>query len=142
VALRETKVRVGRLVTVEALVEGQEETIHRVEQSLSVRVGRIRVSLVFSEERVRRELIRVSLMGLTLLAMRYRNGLYMLHLQCESLNGIYKRVSFLLLQALSGYLEGVQGEFVERVAVDLGPRVEITLTDEFIVSLIAQAEGL
>ena len=49
VVLRETKVRVGRQVTVEALVEGQEENIHRVEQSLSLRVDRIRVSLVFSE---------------------------------------------------------------------------------------------
>ena len=53
---------------------------------------------------MRRELVRLSLSGLNLLAMRYKNGLYMLHLQFDCLNAIYKRVSFLLLQAISGYL--------------------------------------
>jgi hypothetical protein len=142
VALREAKVRVGRLVTVEGVAGSKEENIHRVEQSLTVRVGSVRVSMVFSEERIRRELVRLSLAGLNFLAMRYRNGLYMLHLQFDSLNAIYKRVSFLLLQAFSGYLEGVEGEFIERVSIDLGPLVEITLSDELIVSLIAQVEGL
>lgn len=75
-----------------------------MEQSLKVRIGKIRVSLVFTEDRMRRELVRLSLSGLNLLAMRYKNGLYMLHLQFDCLNAIYKRVSFLLMQAFSGYL--------------------------------------
>lgn len=97
----------GRLVAVQAVEAGQEENIHRVEQSLTVRVSKIRISMVFSEDRVRKELLRFSLAGLNLLGMRYKNGLYMVHLHFDSLNGIYKRVSFLLLQAFSGYLEGV-----------------------------------
>jgi hypothetical protein len=65
------------------------------------------VSLVFTEDRVRREMVRFSLAGLNLLGMRYKNELYMLHLHFDLLNGIYKRVSFILLQAFSGYLEGI-----------------------------------
>lgn len=39
--------------------------------------------------------------------MKYKNGLYMCHLQLGGLNGIYKRVSFLVLKSFYCYIEGV-----------------------------------
>jgi hypothetical protein len=61
--------------------------------------------------------------------MRYRNGLYLCHFQLGCLSGIYKRVSFLVIKSFNAYLEGVEGEFVERLNLDLGEVMEITLTD-------------
>ncbi len=85
-----------------------------------MKIGKIRISFVFYGEKVRRELIRFSLLDIAVLFMRYKNGLYMCNLQFGSLTGIYKKVSFLVLKAFTGYVEGVEGEFVERLNVALG----------------------
>jgi hypothetical protein len=53
ITVKETKIKVGRLITIEAPKEGKEENIHKVENSLSLKIGKIRVSFVVIEEKVR-----------------------------------------------------------------------------------------
>ncbi len=109
IRLKETKIKIGRLMTIDCPKEGEEHNIHKVVNSLRVSIGKIRISLVLYEERVRKELIRFSLLQTSLLFMRYKNGLYMCNLQFASLAGIHKRVSFLVLKSFTGYVEGVEG---------------------------------
>lgn len=85
--------------------------------SLQLSVSRISLSLVFQEEKVRRELLRVNLNNLKLMLLQYRNGLYMFHVTFQTVSGLFKRVPFLVLKEFKGYLEGFRGEFIERLTL-------------------------
>jgi hypothetical protein len=71
-----------------------------VTTSANLNFGRVVVSVILYEERIRRELVRLTLTNLQLVFIRYLNGLYMCHIQVDVMHGIYKQLLFLLSNGL------------------------------------------
>lgn len=64
----------------------------------------------------------------------------MWHLKTELIQGIFKRMLFLIIKDVEGYLEGYSGSFVERLSISLGDTMHLTVTDDMILSVMQQFE--
>lgn len=72
--------------------------------------------------------------------LHYKNGLYMCQLKLDLVHGIFKRMLFLVVRDLEGYLEGFKGEFIERLSLVLGDTTHVTVTDDMIASIMGQID--
>lgn len=118
----------------------KDKNIYKVVKSLTFTASRINLSLILHEERVRREMVRLTINQPRVMFLYYKNGLYMLHIQLEHIHGIFKRMIFLAIKDFQVFLEGLKGEFIERLSLSFGDTVKIVLTDDMIGSLMGQIE--
>ena len=81
---------------IESNLKDHDKNIYKVVNSFTVNVSRITVSLILYERKIRRELVRININNPCFMFMYYKNGLYMCHLKVELVNGIFKRMMFLV----------------------------------------------
>ena len=62
----------------------------------------------------------------------------MLHVTMEVIQGVFKRMLFLIGKDMQGYVEGKSDSFIERLAITFGDIMQLTITDDIIVSVMQQ----
>ena len=82
--------------------------------------------------------------NIKIMMLRYPSGLYMVDffINLISLHSAWVNTNIFTASQVKFYLEGVENEFIERLAFQTNQQMKVYITDEFLLCLLSEGEKI